>query len=52
MKIKVYLNPNCDEPIFVRQVISNDAFSVDYSCLLRSMKIMFGPDCVVEFKII
>ena len=46
------MNLKCDKPVFVRQIITNDAISVDYSCLLRSMKIMFGPDCVVEFKII
>ena len=52
MEIKVFLNLKCDKPCFVRHVITNDAVTVDYACLLRSMRILFGPDCVVEFKIV
>ena len=52
MEIKVFLNLNSEKPVFVRQVITNDAVTVDYACLLRSMRILFGSDCVVEFKIV
>ena len=52
MEIKVFLNLKSDKPVFVRQVITNDALTVDYACLLRSMRILFGADCVVEFKIV
>ena len=52
MEIKVYLSLKSDKPVFVRQIITNDAVTVDYACLLRSMRILFGTECVVEFKIV
>ena len=51
MELKVYFNSKSEKPIFCRCIQTNDAVSLDYSLLLRSMKLLFGPDCIVIFEI-
>lgn len=51
MEIKVYLNSKVEKPIYCRCIQTNDAVSLDYSLLLRAMKLLYGPDCIVTFEI-
>lgn len=51
MEIKVFINQNAEKPIFCRIIHLNDGISMDYSLLIRSMRILFGNDCVVTFKV-
>ena len=48
----MYLNRNADKPCFCRIVPTNDALSIDYQTLARAMYILFGNDCVIEFKLV
>lgn len=52
MEIKVYLNRKADKPVFCRIVPTNDALSIDYQTLARAMYILFGNDCVIEFRLV
>ena len=51
MEIKVYLNNSCEKPTFCRIVNTIDGVDIDYTLLLRAMRILFGTECIVEFKI-
>ena len=52
MEIKVYLNKKADKPVFCRIVPTNDALSLDYNCIGRALRIMFGSDCIIEFTLV
>lgn len=52
MEIKVYLTRQCDKPVFCRIVPYNSSVEMEFNLLLRSMRILFGSDCVVDFRII
>ena len=52
MEIKVYLSLTSKSPVFVRQVLCDRSLDIDFNLLLKSMKILFGENCVVEFRCI
>lgn len=51
MELKVYLNSSSTKPVFQRIVTTPDGLDVDYSGLIKSMRQLFGNECIVEFKI-
>ena len=51
MEIKVFLNANAEKPCYVRLIQMVDGVEIDFSLLLRAMRILYGTDCIVEFKI-
>lgn len=52
MEIKVFLNRNAEKPCFARIIPFNSSVTVEFNLLLRSMRILFGDDCVVQFNVI
>lgn len=52
MQIKVFLNQQSTKPVYERIVPCNNSVEFDFSTVLRSMKILYGSDCIVEFKTI
>lgn len=51
MEIKVFLH-NSKTPVFARIIQTNNAIDLDYSCLLRALKIMFGNDILIQLNIV
>ena len=51
MEIKVFLSRSSEKPVFCRIIQTVDGLDIDYSLLLRSMRILYGNECLVEFKI-
>ena len=52
MEIKVFINRNAERPCFSRIVNYNSCVEFDFNLVLRSMRILYGSDCIVEFKVI
>lgn len=52
MEIKVFLNRQSDRPCFARIVDFNQILEFDFNLILRSMRILYGQDCIIEFKVI
>lgn len=50
MEIKVFMNGKSEKPVFVRIVPIADALLFDFNNCLRTMKSLFGEDCIVIFK--
>lgn len=50
MEIKVYLNGKSEKPVFVRIVPIADAVLFDFNNCLRTMKSLFGEDCITVFR--
>lgn len=51
MEIKVFLNRQADKPCYQRIVSQNSAVTQDFNLLLQSMRILYGPQCVVHFVV-
>lgn len=52
MEIKVFLNRKSEHPCFARIVEYNQTLEFDFNLVLCSMRILYGQDCIVEFKVI
>lgn len=52
MEIKVFINRTAERPCFCRIVNYNSCVEFDFNLVLRSMRILYGSDCIVEFKVI
>ena len=53
MEVAVYMNLDSkrnNKSLFKRMVVSPDVF--DYSAFIKSMKSVFGSDCVIEILIV
>ena len=53
MEVSVYMNliaRNNNKPVFKRVVLNPDVF--EYDGFVRSMRSVFGSDCVIEFLIV
>ena len=53
MEVSVYMNLEAkrnEKAVFKRIVVSPDVF--DYSAFVRSMKSVFGSDCVIDIMIV
>ena len=52
MEIKVYISRQSERPTFCRIIQFSASVEFDFNLILRSMRILYGQDCVVEFKVI
>lgn len=48
----MFLNRRSERTCFVRFVEFNKTLEFDFNLVLRSMRILFGQDCIVVFKVI
>lgn len=46
----MFLNSKSEKPSFCRIVQLDSSVEFDFSVVLRSMRILYGSSCVVEFK--
>ena len=49
--MKVYLSREAEKPCFCRILQTVDGLDIDYTLILRCMRLFYGNNCIVEFKI-
>ena len=52
MEIKVFINRDAERPCFCRILNFTSSVEFDFNLILRSMRILYGSDCIVYFKVI
>lgn len=52
MQIQVFLTSKSSKPVYERIIEVDDSLRFDYSCIVRSMKLLYGLECIIQFTVV
>lgn len=52
MEIQVFLTRGSEKPVYQRIVSQNTSVKADFQLLLEAMRILYGSQCMVVFKVV